>query len=175
MKTLENLFLDELADMYDSERRITKALPKLIKAATSRKLQKALQHHLEEAKGHVRQIEKVFAAFDEVPNAKKCPAIVGILEEGDQIIRENKMSPSINAAIISAARKIEFYEIASYGTLRTWAGMLENERAANLLQGILDEEKETGHILNHLAFHRSNGGMREAKAATGRKTLELFG
>jgi ferritin-like metal-binding protein YciE len=165
MKTLKNLFLNELADMYDSERRITKALPKIIKAATSKKLRKSLQHHLGEARGHMRQIEKVFASFDESLKAKKCPAMVGILEEGAQIVSENKKSPAINAAIILAARKIEFYEIASYGTLRTWAGMLENERAANLLQGILDQEKEAGHMLNHLASYRNNGGSKELAGA----------
>jgi len=165
MKALKNLFLNELADMYDSERRITKALPKLIKAATSKKLQRALQHHLGEARRHIRQIEKVFTSFDETRNAKKCPAIMGILEEGAQIVGENKKSPAINAAIILAARKIEFYEIASYGTLRTWAGMLQNERAANLLQGILDQEKEAGHMLNHLASCRYNGESKELEAA----------
>ena len=127
MKALKNLFFNELADMYDTERRITKALPKLIKAATSKDLRRALQVHLTEAKGHVKRIESVFEAFGEKPRAKEGPAIVGILEEGDQIVGENKKSPSINAAIILAVRKIEYYEIASYGTLRTWAGILDNE------------------------------------------------
>ncbi len=164
MKALQHLFLNELADMYDSERRITEALPKLIKAATSKKLKQALRHHLQEAKGHVRQIERVFAAFGATPNAKKCPAMVGILEEGGQIVSENKKSRVINAAIISAARKIEYYEIAPYGTLRTWAGMLDNEKAANLLQEILDQEKEAGHILNHLAFSKNGGALKEVEA-----------
>jgi ferritin-like metal-binding protein YciE len=152
--------------MYDSERRITQALPKLIRAATCKKLQQALRHHLEEAEGHVTGLERVFAAFDEMPNAKKCPAMVGILEEGDQIVSENKKSPGINAAIISATRKIEYYEIASYGALRTWAGMLDNEEAANLLQGILNQEKETSHVLNHLAISKNNEALKGVKAGS---------
>ena len=163
MKALKRLFLNELADMYDSERRITQALPKLIKAATCKKLQKALRHHLAEAESHVRQIERVFAAFDAIPSARKCPAMVGLLEEGDQIVRENKKSPAINAAIISAAQKIEYYEIASYGTLRAWAGMLDNEKAANLLQKILDQEKETDHVLKDLAFSKYNEALKDVE------------
>ena len=165
MKALKNLFLNELADMYDSERRITKALPKLIKAATCKRVQRALQHHLVEAKGHMRQIEKVFVAFDEMPKRKKSPAIAGILKESDKIVSENKKSPGLNAAIILATRKIEYYEIASYGTLRTWAGMLDNVRAANLLQKILDQEKETGHVLNDLAVTKNREALEEVAAA----------
>src|SRR5580704_478562 len=114
MNTLKELFLNELADMYDSEHRITKALPKLIKAATCTELQQALQHHLEETEGQIDKLQRVFAAFDVTARAKKCPAMVGILEEGDEIVSENKKSPTINAAIISAAQKVEHYEIASY-------------------------------------------------------------
>jgi ferritin-like metal-binding protein YciE len=152
MKELKRLFLEELADMYDSERRFVETLPSLIKTATSRKLQRALQRHLQEARGHLAQIKRVFAALDETPIAKKCPAMAGLIEEALAIVRQNKKSPLINAAIISAAQKIEYYEIASYGILHLWAGMLESEQASNILQQILDEEKETDHILNHLAL-----------------------
>src|ERR1700733_8032659 len=141
MNTLKHLFLDELADMYDSENRITKALPKLIKAATCHELQRALENHLKETEGHVNKLERVFAAFDEKPRAKKCPAMVGLLDEGDEIVSENKKSPTINAAIISAAQKVEHYEIASYGTLREWANLLGNPDAARIIEEILDEEK----------------------------------
>ena len=165
MKALKNLFLNELAAMYDSEQRITQALPKLIKAATCGKLRQALQHHLQEAEGHVTLIERVFAAFDEMPNARKCPAMVGLLEEGDQIISQNKKSPAINEAIISVAQKIKHYGIASYGTLRAWAGKLDNEEAANLLQEILDEEKEADHVLNDLAVAKNQEAFEEMEAA----------
>ncbi len=156
MKTLKDLFLNELADMYDSESRITKALPKVIKAATCERLQQGLQQHLEETQGHVSKVERVFSVFDEKPRVRKCPAMVGLLEEGDKIISEFKNSPVINAAIISAAQKIEHYEIASYGTLRTWAELLGNEDAANVLQEILDQEKEADRVLNECAVSKNN-------------------
>ena len=149
--------------MYDSEQRIVEALPKLIKAATSRRLQQALQHHLQEAQGHITQIERVFAAFDETPKAKKCPAMAGLLEEADSIVGENKKSRLINAAIISACQKVEHYEIASYGTLRSWAELLENEEAAGLLEEILDEEKEADHALNELAVEKNKQALEEAE------------
>jgi len=167
MKALKNLFLNELADMYDSEHRITKALPKLIDAATCEKLQQALRHHLEETEGHVAQIEKVFAAFDEKPKAKKCPAMVGILDEGDRIVTENKKSPAINAAIISAGQKVEHYEIASYGTLRAWAELLGNEDAAILIEEILDQEKEADHVLNELAVAKNKETLEEVAIGAG--------
>jgi ferritin-like metal-binding protein YciE len=163
MNALKDLFLNELADMYDSEHRIIKALPKLIKAATCEKLQNALQHHLEETEGQVTQLERVFAAFDEKPRAKKCPAMVGILSEGDDIVSENKKSPTINAAIISAGQKVEHYEIASYGTLRAWANLLGNETAANLLEEILDQEKDADNTLNELAAAKNREALEEAE------------
>src|SRR5271170_4722136 len=142
MKTLTNLFLNELAEMYDSEHRITNALPKLIQEATCEKLREALQRHLEETEGQTGQIDRVFVAFDEKPRAKKCPAMVGLIKEGDKIIAENKKSPAINAAIIAVVQKVEHYEIASYGTLRAWAILLGNQEAADFLEEILDQEKE---------------------------------
>jgi ferritin-like metal-binding protein YciE len=141
MKSLKDLFLSELEDMYDSEHRITKALPDLIKAATCSSLQNALQNHLQETEGHVTKVEAVFEAFDEKPKRKKCPAIIGILDEGDDLVSENKSSATINAAIICAGQKVEHYEIATYGCLHAWANQLGNTRAANLLEEILDEEK----------------------------------
>src|ERR1700730_1146420 len=117
MKTLRNLFLDELSDMYDAEHRIVKALPKLAKAATCSHLREALLTHLEETKGHVEKLERVFASFGEKAKGKKCDATVGLLKEGDEIASENKGSPTINAALISAGQKVEHYEIASYGCL----------------------------------------------------------
>jgi ferritin-like metal-binding protein YciE len=164
---LKNLFLDELADMYDSERRIVKALPSVIKAATCQHLQEALQHHLEETQGHVQEVEKVFASFDEKPRTKKCPAMTGILEEGDRVISEHKKSPEINAAIISACQKVEHYEIASYGTLRTWAEILGNEEAARLLEEILDQEKNADQTLNELADEKNKEALEEVGAGAG--------
>lgn len=156
MKTLEDLFLDELADMYDAEQRIVKALPKMAKAATCDDLKAAIQSHLKETEGHVKKLEQVFQCFGEKAKGKTCEATKGLLEEGDEIAAEFKGSPAINAALIAAAQKVEHYEIASYGCLREWAGLQENEKAATILQGILDEEKAANEFLTELARASSN-------------------
>ncbi len=156
MKTLRELFMGELADMYDAERRILKALPKMAKAATCEDLKGAFLSHLEETKGHVTKLEQVFECFDENAKGKTCEATKGLLEEGDEIAAEFKGSPAINAALISAAQKVEHYEMASYGCLHEWAGLLGNEEAAGLLKEILDEEKAANESLNELALESSN-------------------
>src|SRR5688572_17907923 len=127
MKTLKDLFLDELADMYDAERRIIKALPKMAKAATSPDLREAIQSHLKETEGQVKKLDQVFKSFGMKAKGKTCDATVGLLEEGDQIAREFKGSPAINAALISVAQKVEHYEIASYGCLHEWSELLGNK------------------------------------------------
>ena len=124
MKLLKELFLDELSDMYDAEDRIVKALPKLIKSATSTRLKEVLQAHLTQTEGHVTKLEQVFALFGEKAVAKTCKATEGILKEGDQLAADFKGSPAINAALISAAQRVEHYEIAAYGCLHEWAGLL---------------------------------------------------
>jgi ferritin-like metal-binding protein YciE len=156
MKTLKDLFLDELKDMYDAEHRIIKALPKLAKAAMCPNLKAAFLAHLEETKGHVTKLEQVFQSFGEAPKAKKCEATVGLLKEGDEIAAENKGEPTINAALISAGQKVEHYEIASYGCLHEWAGLLGNKEAANLIEEILGEEKAANKKLMELARANSN-------------------
>jgi len=156
MKALKDLFLEELADMYDAEHRILKALPKLAKEATCEKLKNAFLSHLEETKGHINKLENVFATFDEKPAGKKCLATVGLLAEGDQIAADNKGEETINAALISAGQKVEHYEIASYGCLREWAGLLGKKDAVKELQKILDEEKAANETLVKLARSGSN-------------------
>jgi ferritin-like metal-binding protein YciE len=156
MKTLKDLFLDELADMYDAERRIVKALPKMAKAATSAELKNAIQSHLKETQGHVKKLEQVFQSFDEKAKGQTCEATVGLLEEGDEIAADFKGSPAINAALISAAQKVEHYEMASYGCLHEWAGLLGNNEAAGLLEQILEEEKAANESLTELARASSN-------------------
>jgi ferritin-like metal-binding protein YciE len=156
MKTLKELFMDELADMYDAERRIVKALPKMAKAATYPDLKAAIQSHLKETEGHVTKLEQVFKSFDQKAKGKTCEATVGLLEEGDEIAAEFKGSPAINAALISAAQKVEHYEMASYGCLHEWAGLLGNEEAAGLLKIILGEEKAANEKLTKLARASSN-------------------
>jgi ferritin-like metal-binding protein YciE len=156
MRTLECLFMDELADMYDAEHRILKALPKLAKAATCEKLKAAFLSHLEETKVHVARLEKVFQAFGEKARGKKCEATVGLLKEGDEIAADNKGEPTINAALISAGQKVEHYEIASYGCLQEWALNLGNKQAAALLKTILGEERAANEKLTKLAVASSN-------------------
>jgi len=156
MKTLKNLFLDELADMYDAEHRIIKALPKMAKAATCPDLKKAIQSHLKETEGQVKKLEQVFKSFGLKAKGKTCEATVGLLEEGDEIAAEFKGSPAINAALIAAAQKVEHYEIASYGCLHEWAEVLGNQEAADRLREILDEEKGANEALNELAHASLN-------------------
>jgi len=151
MKTLQNLFLEELADMYDAENRLTKALPKMAKAATHDDLREAFESHFEETEGQVRKLEQVFESFGQSVKSKKCEAMTGLIEEANEIVSDNRGEPTINAALISAAQKVEHYEIASYGTLREWAEQLGNDTAARLLQEILDEEKSADTRLSDLA------------------------
>ena len=156
MKTLKDLFLGELADMYDAEHRIIKALPKMAKAATCTHLRDAFLSHLKETEGQVKKLEQVFQSFDEKAKGKTCEATVGLLKEGDEIASDFKGSAAINAALISAGQKVEHYEMASYGCLQAWAKLLENDKAAGLLQEILDQEKGANESLNDLALNRSN-------------------
>lgn len=151
MKTLNDLFIEELADIYDAEKRLVKALPKMAKAATCDKLKAAIEAHLEETEGHVTKLEEVFECFDLKPKGQTCEATVGLLEEADEIAADFKDSPAINAALVCAAQKVEHYEIASYGCLQEWARLLGNEEAAELLGEILEEEKSANESLTELA------------------------
>lgn len=161
MKTLTDLFLEGLKDMYYAEQQLVKALPKLAKATTNDELREAIEKHLVETEGHVQKIEAVFEAFDQPPKTKKCAAILGIIKEAEEIVSENKKSPTINAAIIFAGQKAEHYEIASYGTLREWAQILGNDRAVDLIEEILDEEKAADKTLTDLAVSVVNASADE--------------
>lgn len=156
MKTLQDLFLDSLEDMYYAENQLTKALPEMARAATHDPLRAAFETHLSETQGHIQKLEEVFEIFGKKPSSKKCHAILGIIKEADEIASENKKSPTINAALIFAGQKAEHYEIASYGGLRDWAKLLGNEDAANILDEILDEEKAADAKLNELAEEGCN-------------------
>ena len=156
MKTLKDLFLAQVGDMYDAERRIVKALPKLAKAATCEKLKAALLEHLKETEGHVTKLEQVFKSLDQKAKGKTCKTTVALLEEGGDIAVEFKGSPALNAALISAAQKVEHHEIASYGALHEWAELLGNSKAASLLEEILGEEKAANATLTKLALDGSD-------------------
>jgi ferritin-like metal-binding protein YciE len=156
MNTLTDLFFDCLADIYDAEKRIAKALPAMVDAANSKELRTALQSHLRETEGHVNKVERVFRCFDRDPQANKCEATVGLLDEADELLDDFEDSPALDAAIIAGAQKLEHYEIATYGCLVTWAGLLGNPEAASLLREILDEEKGANSRLNGIALSESN-------------------
>jgi len=156
MKTLQNLLLDQLEDIYYAEKQLVRALPKMAKAATHGDLKQAFQSHLKETEGHVTKVEKAFKALGEKATARKCDAIVGLIKEADEMASDHKGCPTINAALIAAAQKVEHYEIATYGSLREWAEMVGNDDAADILQEILDEEKAADDTLTELARAHSN-------------------
>lgn len=168
MKTLKTLFLAELADIYDAEKRIAKALPKMAKAATCSDLKAAFSSHLEETKSQITKLEEVFACFDLKAKGETCEATVGLLKEGDEIAEEFKGSPAINAALIAAAQKVEHYEMATYGCLHEWAELLGSKKACSLLKAILKEETDANKSLNELAHSKCNAeALREPVGAEG--------
>jgi len=148
--TLRELLVDQLRDIYDAEQRITKALPKLAKAAQAEELRSAFEEHLEQTEEHVNRLDQVFETIGETAKRKTCKAIVGLIEEGDELAKEAE-GAAVDAALIAAAQKVEHYEMASYGCLRTWAELLGEEEAASILQVTLDEEGETDKKLNDIA------------------------
>ena len=150
-KKLDELFHDTLKDIYYAEKKILVALPKMAKAAQNEDLSAAFDKHKTETEGQVSRLEQVFELIDEKPQGKKCAAIEGILEEGQEIMKEYKGSPALDAGLLSAAQAVEHYEISRYGTLRTWAEEMGLDRAAELLQQTLDQEEATDRSLTELA------------------------
>jgi len=161
---LNELFIDELKDIYWAEQHLVKALPKMAKAATSEELRSAIEEHLEETENHVSRLESVFDSIDEKAVAKKCEAMAGLIKEGDEIVSETDEGTfTRDAGIISAAQKIEHYEIASYGTLRTLATVLGYAEAADLLEATLKEEKNADSLLTQIAESGINTSGRNEK------------
>jgi len=150
-KTLQNLFHDTLKDIYFAEKKILVALPKMAKAAQAADLKAAFEKHEAETEQQVARLEKVFAEIDETPRGKSCPAILGIIEEGQEIIKEYKDTPALDAGLLSAAQAVEHYEISRYGTLKTWAEELGLSESVKLLDATLKEEKNTDAALTKLA------------------------
>jgi len=150
---LNDLFVEELRDLYHAEKQLVKALPKLAKAASARDLRQAFEHHLEETEGHVTRIEQIFKLLDETPRAKPCAGIAGIVEEGSELIKEHgkDKGPALDAGLIAGGQRAEHYEMAAYGTLKAWAEALGHEEVATLLQETLDEEKAADRKLSELA------------------------
>jgi ferritin-like metal-binding protein YciE len=156
LESLENLFVHELKDLLSAEKQLVKALPKMAKGANSEALRAGFEEHLEQTKGHVERLEKIFDLLGKTARAEHCKAMEGLIEEGSDLLKEEG-SPSVkDAALIGAAQRVEHYEIAAYGTLRTLAQLLGQEEAAELLQETLDEEKETDEKLTELAMSEVN-------------------
>lgn len=160
-KSLQQLLVEELKDMYDGERRITKALPKMAKAANSESLREALMSHLDETEGQIARLEQVFREMGETPRAKKCEGIMGLVSEADEVMQELE-GPVLDAALIASAQKVEHYEIASYGTMAYFADLLGQSRAKQLLGQTLEEEKAADEKLNEIAKSDVNRDALEA-------------
>jgi len=160
--TLHDAFVDELRDAYDAERQITKALPKMVKAASSPELRSALEAHLEETRGQVERLEEVFATLDEKVRGKHCDGMAGIIDEGKSVMEEDFDETTMDACLIAAAQRVEHYEMAAYGTLVAWARAMSHTEAADLLQQTLNEEKAADKKLSSLA----EGGINREAADT---------
>jgi len=158
--TLHDAFLDELRDAYDAEKQLTKALPKMAKAASSPQLRKAFENHLKETQGQIGRLEKAFASLDEKARGKHCDGIEGIIEEGQSVMEEDFDETTMDACLIAAGQRAEHYEMAAYGTLVAWAKAMGHSEAASLLQQTLDEEKAADAKLSALA----EGGINEQAA-----------
>ena len=156
MNTLQDLYVDELRDLLSAESQLLKALPKMAKKASAPELQQAFETHLGETGTHVERLNQIFKNLGMKPRAKKCKGMQGLLEEGEEMMKEAASEDVRDAAMISAAQKVEHYEIASYGTVRTYAEMLGEKKGAKLLQQTLDEEGETDKKLTTLATNFIN-------------------
>lgn len=148
---LKELYIKELRDTYDAEKQITKALPTMAKAASSSQLRQAFEEHLEQTKNHVERLEQIFKALNESPKGESCDGMEGLIEEGSALMDEDLDAEALDAGLIAAAQRVEHYEMAAYGTVRTYANILGDKRAASLLQETLDEEMEADRKLTGLA------------------------
>lgn len=150
--SLRELFIEELRDLYDAENQLTKALPKMAESSSSSELRQAFEEHLEQTRNHVNRLEKIFADLGEKAKAEKCKGMEGLVKEGSDLLKEDDIDPELkDAAIIGAAQRVEHYEIAGYGTVRTFAELLGEDQAVSLLEETLQEEKEADQKLTEIA------------------------
>jgi ferritin-like metal-binding protein YciE len=169
---LKELYVEELKDLYSAENQLVKALPKMAKAASSDDLRQGFEEHLEQTKGHVQRLEKVFQALEETPKGKKCKGMEGLIAEGADVMEEDFEGNLMDAALIGAAQRVEHYEIAAYGTVRAFAKELGQTEQASLLTETLEEEKETDEKLTELAQQinaQANEGEERKEEAIGKK------
>lgn len=156
LASLQDLFVDELRDLYSAETQLVKALPRIADEATSSDLRTAIQEHLVQTRGHVERLDRIFTAMGEKREGNTCKGMVGLLEEGEEFLREDATPTVRDAGLISKAQRVEHYEIAGYGTVRTYAEQLGNHEAAHLLAQTLAEEKQANHKLTEIAEHQTN-------------------
>jgi ferritin-like metal-binding protein YciE len=149
--SLTQLYVEDLKDLYSAEKQILQALPKMVKKATNPQLKKAFEEHLRVSETHVERLERIFEGLGKSPRGKKCKGMEGLLEEGKEVMQEDMEPDVLDAALIAAAQKVEHYEMAGYGTVRTYAQLLGENQAAKLLQQTLDEEGEADKKLTQLA------------------------
>ncbi len=160
--TVDKLFMNELKDLYSAEKQITRALPKMAKAATTEELREAFQTHLEETRGHIERLDRVFELLGAKASAKTCQGMKGLIEEGAEIIEEAEEGEVRDAGLISAAQRVEHYEMAAYGTVRTIAQQMGQQEIADLLQQTLDEEGKTDKLLTKIAMRVNKEAQRKA-------------
>jgi ferritin-like metal-binding protein YciE len=156
MNTLQELYVQELKDLYSAENQILKALPRMAKAASHKELKRGFTAHERQTRQQVKRLERIFKQLGENPRGKKCVGMQGILEEGTELIKERPEPDVLDAGLIAAAQHVEHYEMAGYGTVRTWADKLGRDQDAELLQQTLDEEKQTDMLLTDLAERSIN-------------------
>ena len=156
MHTLEDLYTDLLKDLYSAEKQLVKALPKMAKNTQASDLQRAFQEHLRQTEGQVERLERIFTEMGGSPRGKKCVGMEGLIEEGNELLKEKAEPEVLDAGLIAAAQKVEHYEIASYGTARAWAQRLGYEKAARLLQETLEEESMANEKLTQIAESHVN-------------------
>ena len=149
--SLRKLYVEELKDLYSAEKQLVQALPKMAKKASNEQLRRAFEEHLQVTQGQVERLERIFQSLDKAARGKKCKAMEGLIEEGKEMMGEDMEPDVMDAALIAVAQKVEHYEIASYGTVRTWAELIGDSEAAKLLQQTLDEEGEADKKLTQLA------------------------
>jgi ferritin-like metal-binding protein YciE len=154
--TLQDLFLATLQDIYHGEKQILKALPKMAKNASTPELKQAFEHHYDQTEGQVERLQRVFELMNKTARGKTCEAIEGLVEEGKEVMSEAQTGEVMDAGLIAAAQAVEHYEIARYGTLRSWAQQLGMKEAAQLLEQTLQEEKQTDELLNKIAMRSVN-------------------
>jgi ferritin-like metal-binding protein YciE len=160
LETLKDLYIHELKDLYSAEKQIIKALPKMVKAATNKQLAAGFKEHLEQTKEHVARLERILEGHDESTRGPKCEGMEGLLKEGEEMIREDAEEEVRDAGLIAAAQRVEHYEMAGYGCARTYAELLEDQEAAQLLQTTLTEESDTDKKLTQLAKSSINVAAR---------------